>query len=65
MKKKIEYKRYNFFTNQYENRTATVTFVKKWANGLVQTFITDDGDSTRNCIVYKNKKNLTIGADFI
>jgi len=62
---KINYSRFSFYTNEYENRKAVVTFVKNHKNGMVEYFITDVGDQTRNCLVYQNGKNLSIGARLI
>ena len=62
---KITYSRFNFSTHEYENRKAVVTFVKNHKNGMVEYFITDIGEQTRNCLVYQNGKNLSIGARLI
>ena len=61
---KINYSRFSFLSNSYENRKAVVTFIKNHPNGMVEYFITDIGDQNRNCLVYLNGKSLSIGAKF-
>jgi len=57
----FNYKRFDFSTNNWENRQGKVTFVKIHKNGLVENFFTDTNDETRNCLVVRNGKQISIG----
>jgi len=57
------YKRYNFSKRAYEIRTCIVEEIKKTGN-TIQTFVFDTHDYARNCIAYRNGKNISIGVDF-
>jgi len=57
----FDYKRFDFSTNDWKNRQGKVTFIKTHKNGLVENFFIDTDDESRNCIVVRNGKQISIG----